>query len=105
MDEFELQIKLLKACGIERYPSERKKKLNNFIIFWYTFTNLYCVFSAGALLNNLHDTSQVFEIFSIIPAGIFMIKYVVFFFNKEKFFRVIDDIGMLNGKCKYFEFS
>lgn len=101
MHEFDLQVKLLKACGIVQYPSEKMNIFYKFLIIWDIFITIYCTISAVVLVYYFDDLFQVFEIIAIILAAVVVtIKHVLFYWNKEEFFIVIDDIRMLNEKCK-----
>lgn len=107
MHEFDYRVKLLKFCGIERYPSNLMNIFSKILMIWYTFTIVYSASSSVTFACYSKNILDIFEVMTSLPGSIIMTKHIIFYWRKEKFFAVIDEIRSLNEKCEFrsFEFK
>ena len=102
MEEFNIQLKLLKLCGFFMFPTNNMKKALNFLIFINIFSTFYCIFTSIAFVYDLDDILIIAETMSPTFTEIFtIIKYAIFLIYSEQFFDAIEKIGTLNQKCKF----
>ena len=106
MEVFKSQKKILRFCGIERFPSNRMKNVFKVFKIWNLFVFFYYAFSSGLFVVTTLDIRELSE--SLAPgttAFIMFIKYAVFCSRAEDIFEIMDEIEELNEKCgKKFRF-
>ena len=101
IDVFELQFKLIKYCGIDRYPSVRIKYLLHVIKFWNIFAIFYCIFSSILFAYSSKDIVSIAESMGPTTTSIITItKFIIFCFKTEELYEIMDEINMLKNECK-----
>ena len=101
MGIFQVEKKILKYCGIERYPSRRMKYVFNVLKVWNYFIWIYCVFASAYYIIGTKDILDIAEsLSSSTTAFIMLIKYTVFCSRTEEIFGFMDKVEELNENCK-----
>jgi hypothetical protein len=101
MDVFKFQLKLIKYCGITRFPSKRMKYVFEFIRGWNILVTFYCIFSSVLFLFTSKDILSIAE--SMAPpttALITIVKYIIFSLKTDELFDIMDEMNKLNEECK-----
>lgn len=101
MDIIEFQTKLIKYCGIDRYPSFRMKLLLSAIKIWNIFTIFYCIFASILSAWNSKDIVSIAESMGPPTTSIVTItKYITFCIKSDELYDIMDEINMLKNECK-----
>lgn len=101
MDVFKFQLKLIKYCGITRFPSKKMKYVFKFLKGWNVSVTFYCIFSSFLFLCTSKDILSIAE--SMAPtttALITIVKYIIFALKTDEFFDIMEEINKLNEECK-----
>ena len=101
MEVFDLQLNLLKFCGIFRSPSKRLNIALRIFVTWLCISSFYYMFSAIVYAIMSEDVLNIAESLAPVSSGLYtVVKLVIFFLHKDQFFEVIDEIRELNNKCE-----
>ena len=101
MGIFQVEKKMLKYCGIERYPSRRMKYVFNLLKVCYYFVWICCLSGAASYIIVTKDILDIAESLTPGTTGfIMLIKYSVFCMRAEEIFGFMDDVEELNENCK-----
>lgn len=102
MDEFSLQIKLLKFSGFIRHSSDRTKMVLNILLYCTYIISFYFWFSSAVCAYKSDDVLNISETLAPTFTGIFtIVKYIVFQHNCNDFYHAMDAIETLNKKCNF----
>lgn len=107
MEVFKIEKKILKYCGIERFPSRRMKYVFDVLKLANLLIMIFCVFTS---IFYILSTKNILDIAESMATGttafIMLIKYVVFCRQVKLIFETMDDIEELNeisNRIIYFE--
>lgn len=101
MNNFNLQIKLLKFCGLERFPSQRMEILSEFLLFCVVLISFYSLILSVSHIMASKNIHLVFDILTkTVMVLIFVMKYISLYWNKEEIFNILHEINALNEKCE-----
>ena len=101
MEEFSLQLKLLKYSGFARNSSDRMKVVFKILIYFHYFITFHFWFSTIAFVYKSNDILNISESLAPTFTGIFtIVKYIVFHRQFKEFYDAMDKIGYLNKKCR-----
>ena len=100
-DVFEIQSKLIKYVGIDRYPSFRIKYFLHVLKIWNIFAIFFCIFASIVFAFNSQDIVSIAESMGPTTTAIITItKYIIFCFKTEKLYCIMDEINMIKNECK-----
>jgi hypothetical protein len=103
MDEFSLQLKLLKFSGFIRYGSGRTKMFLNILLYCIYILSSYFWFSSAVCVYKSDDVLNISEALAPTFTGIFTtVKYIVFQHYYKDFYDAMDLIEDLNKKCNFY---
>ena len=101
MDEFSLQLKLLKFSGFIHNGSNRTKMVLDILLYCTYIATFYFWFSAAVFAYKSDDVLNISEALAPLFTGVFtIVKYLVFQHQYKDFYDAMDAIGNLNKKCK-----
>ena len=101
MGILEFEKKILKYCGIERYPSKRMENVFYLLKCWNYLYWFNAIFTSAFYILSTKDILKIAESMSTSStAFIMLIWYAVFCRREEEIFEFMDDVEELNEKCK-----
>lgn len=101
MEVFNLQLALIKFCGIIQSPSTRMRILSRIFVFWLYIASFYYMFSAVLYAITTDDVLEIAESLSPVFSGIYSaVKLAIYLWYQDQFFDIVDEIRELNKKCE-----
>lgn len=102
MDIFKFQSKLMKYCGIDRYPTFQMKIFLNAVKLFNIFAIFYCIFASVLFAFNSKDIVSIAESMGPTTTSIITItKYIIFAYKSDELYVIMDEVNMLKSKCKF----
>lgn len=101
MQEFDLQLKLLKYCGFVRPAVEKNRHFFKFLIILNYFITLYCLSTTISYAYKVTNILDMIEVLEPTVVAIFVgLKFLTFHLYDIHYYSIIDEIQKLNEKCK-----
>lgn len=101
MQEFDLQLKLLKYCGFVRPSLEEHEHFFKFLRILNYLIILYCLLTTIAYACKVTNILDMMEVLEPTIVAIFVgVKFLTFHLYDIQYYSIIDDIQKLNEKCK-----
>ena len=105
MGIFEVEKKILKYCGIGRYPSKRIKDIFNLLKFWNYLVMIFCVLASVSYIFGSKDILDIAEsMTSGTTAFIMLFKYAFFSRRTQQIFGFMNEVEELNENCEKIKF-
>jgi len=101
MDDFNLQLTLIKFCGIMQSPSTRLRILSRILVTWLYIASFYYMISAIFYAATSDDVLEIAESLSPVFSGTYSaVKLAIYLSYQDQLFDIVDEIRELNKKCE-----